>query len=534
MERILEINHELVSGRSPDDILHRIVEVAADLARCETAGILLFDESSYTLRFVAASQHNDRLFNLPVPIDASIAGAAFRSNEPIVVHDTRLDSRYYSKIAEQLNYPAYSLLAVPLEFRGHKLGVLEAENKKDGRSFDTTDAQMLTVLAAQATVAIENARQLERYKRMAQAEHEQRQMAEALRLASAALTDTLDYDQVIDRILEHLNHVIPYDTSNVMMIETDNIARVFRGRGYARFGTAETLNETTLDVGNVLGLRRMRESQQPIVIPDVSRDPDWVYSRPEHKWIQSYIGAPIVARGVVVGFLNAMSVTLNLYNQTHAEHLQAFAYHAAIAIENARIYRHAHQEIAERIRIEQELRRHQDRLEEQVKERTAEMHRLAITDSLTNLYNRRHLMLLGSHAFRQAQRYHHPLAALMLDLDSFKQINDTYGHVVGDEALKKLADLLRHHLRSADIVGRYGGDEFVVLMPETTLETAQQSAERLRQAIHAIRISAGSDEIGLDASIGVAALHHTDDANPDTLIHRADQAMYAIKQAKRN
>jgi diguanylate cyclase (GGDEF)-like protein len=534
MERILAISQELVSNRSLDEILHQIVQVAAELVECETVGILLSEEHPNTLRFIAATLYQDHLFDIPVPIDASIAGVAYASDEPIIVHDVKSDPRYYPQVAKLLNYPAHSLLAVPLKFHNRKIGVLEAENKKNNQQFDETDVQILTVLATQATIAIENTRQVERYKQLAQAEQNQRQMADALRLATAALTSTLDYDLVIDRILEQVSQVIPSDTCNVMMIEAQNIARVSRGRGYAEMSTADTLATTTLNVDDVLGLYRMRETRQPIVVPNVTQDPTWVYSRAEHQWIQSYIGAPIIVRAQVIGFLNAMSATPNLYNAMHAERLQAFAHHAATAIENARLYRQAQDEIAERIKVEEELRRHRDHLEELVQERTAQVHRLAITDSLTDLYNRRQLMILGNQAVEQAQRYHHPLAAMMIDIDHFKRINDSYGHAVGDAALRELADQLRQHSRAADILGRYGGEEFVVLMPETSLATAHQIAERLLDHIRRMRISTTTIQISLTASIGVAQLDWTHPQSLDALIANADRAMYTAKQAGRD
>ena len=534
MQRILAISHALVSNRSLDDILHQIVQVAAELTDCETAGILLAEDEPNTLRFVAVSLYEDRLFNLPVPIDASIAGTAFTRNQPIIANSPNADARYYSKIAELVNYPARSLLAVPLKFRDHKIGALEAENKNAPQRFDHADAQVLTALAAQATIAIENARQIERYKQLAQAQQELLRMTDALRDASTALTSTLDYDQVIDRILEQIAHVIPSDTCNMMLIETANIARVFRGRGYAPFGTAATLNTTTLNVAQVAGLRRMRETRRSIVVPDVTRDPTWVYSRPEHHWIRAYVGAPIIVRDQVVGFLNVMSATQGLYTETHGERLQAFANHAASAIANAQLYRQAQIEIAERSKVEAELRHHRDHLEEVVRARTAELEHLAITDSLTSVFNRRHLFILGEQAIEQARRYCHALAAMMIDIDHFKQVNDAHGHAAGDLLLKKLAEHLQANLRAADILGRYGGEEFVVLMPETDLETARQSAERLLADIRTVRLITETGPVGFTTSIGIALFVPQDNAGIDALIQRADRAMYAAKQAGRN
>ncbi|HMB23048.1 MAG: diguanylate cyclase [Chloroflexota bacterium] len=355
LERIQAINYELVAKRSLGEILHQIVRIAAEVTECEIISLLLLDEASNTLRFVVTTRKEDRLFNFPVPQE-SIAGAAFAGDEPVIVHDVQSDPRYFPDIAEVTNYLTYTLIALPLKFRERKIGVLEAGNKRDGQLFDETDVQLLTTIAAQAT----------------------------------------------------------------------------------------------------------------------------------------------------------------------------------IAIENARLYQKAQDEIAERIRVEEQLRRHRDDLDELVKERTAEVHRLAITDALTNLFNRYHLIELGNQALFLAQRHHSPLAALMLDIDHFKMINDTYGHAAGDEALRKLADQLRQGLRSSDILGRYGGDEFVVLMPETDLQTARQSAERLLAGIRELRVSTPQTELGFTASIGVAELDHARQQTIDALIACADNAMYAAKQAGRD
>ena len=534
MAGILAISQELVGNRALEEILHQIVQIATKLVDCETVGILLLDEQANILRFVAVTQHTECIFDYPVPIETSIAGAAFTNDQPIIVNDVNRDPRYYPKIADMLDYPAHSLLAVPLTFRERKIGVLEAENKKHNRHFDESDTLVLTALATQATIAIENARQMERYKQMAQAEQKHRQMADALRLAGAALTSTLDYDQVIDCILEQISQIIPGDTSNVMLIESGNLARVFRGRGYEAVGTAKTLNATMLNITTAAGLRQMCETKQPMVIPDVEQDPNWVYSRPEHRWIRSYIGSPIIVREQVLGFLNVMSVAPNRYDASHAELLQTFAHHAASAIDNARLYRQAQEEITERIKAEEELRRHRDQLEALVKERTAEIHRLAITDSLTELFNRRHLLELGTRALKHAQRYQHPLSVMMIDIDHFKKINDTYGHAMGDEVLQELARLMLSQLRLSDIVGRYGGEEFVVILPETNLQAAQKIAERLLLGIRNVRVALENKHTNLTASIGVVERNQLDTQSIDLLISLADQAMYAAKQAGRD
>ncbi len=356
LERIFSISHEIITNPSLEDILHSIVQVAAEVATCEIASIMLLDPASNTLNFVVSTQHTDQLFDLPVPIEHSIGGAAFTHNHPVIVHDALHDPRYYPKVDELLHQPApHSIVAVPLTFREHKIGVLEVIDKRQGQ-FDEADVEVLVVLAAQAT----------------------------------------------------------------------------------------------------------------------------------------------------------------------------------ITIEIARLYRQAQAEIAERIRVEEELRRHQDHLEELVKERTAEVHSLAITDSLTGLFNRRHLMLLGNQSMQQAQRYHSSFTAMMMDVDHFKKINDTYGHATGDEALRRFAEVLRQDLRSADIAGRYGGDEFVVLMPNTDLTSACELANRLLRHIRGSWIDTVEGQIGLTASIGMAEINQTHPQTLDTLLDKADRAVYAAKRAGRN
>jgi signal transduction histidine kinase len=165
LERLLDISRELTSTTSLDPLLHKIVQAAAELTESEVASILLrIEEDSDTLRFVAASQLVDRLANIPVPIDGSIAGAVFTSGQPLIVQDVREDSRYYRVVEDLVDVEGRSLLAVPLQFKDRRIGALEAENKLDGE-FGPTDVEIMTVLAAQATVAIENARLLEAVKR---------------------------------------------------------------------------------------------------------------------------------------------------------------------------------------------------------------------------------------------------------------------------------------------------------------------------------------------------------------------------------
>lgn len=156
--RLLKLFSELASIVSLERLLHRIVEAAAELTDAESAGLLLRDGSAEVLRFVAASRHAAILLDIPVPLERSIAGAAFTSGQPVIVADVPADPRHFREIEERVALKARSLVAVPLQYLQHRIGVLEVENKRGAPSFDADDVETLKLLASQATVAIENAR----------------------------------------------------------------------------------------------------------------------------------------------------------------------------------------------------------------------------------------------------------------------------------------------------------------------------------------------------------------------------------------
>lgn len=380
-QQILKITRELTTPVPLERLLHKIVQAAVELTETQTAGILLYDEETAELRFKVVSLHEDQLFNIPVPVENSIAGTAFSSGEPVIVPDVRVDPRYYSQIEQLTGLQAHSLLAVPMQFQNRRIGVLEVENKRNRRPFEVEDVTCLITLAAQAAIAIENARLLNSLEQRVvereaalQAVLEQEQTLRALYQASAALTSTLDYEEVLDRILEQIGALVAYDAANVMLVEGD-VARVFRGRGYERFGIMTTVREIEFEISQVRGLALMRETLQPLAISDVFTSDTWVYSRPEQHWIRSYIGVPIHLRGRLLGYLSVLSATPAFYTTNDAVRLEALAQQAAVAIDNAYLYQQAQLEIKERQRAERELQQHREHLEELVVARTADLQR---------------------------------------------------------------------------------------------------------------------------------------------------------------
>jgi diguanylate cyclase (GGDEF)-like protein len=198
-----------------------------------------------------------------------------------------------------------------------------------------------------------------------------------------------------------------------------------------------------------------------------------------------------------------------------------------------------HTDVTSRKEAEAELRKAKDALEvthRELEQAFAREQKLARIDMLTGVHNRRFLFELAAHEFNMALRYNSPLSVLMFDIDNFKLINDGFGHPIGDQALQYLTRVVASQLRSVDVLGRYGGDEFIILLPQTGTQEALVLGERIHASIAAMQIDTDKGPLSLTISLGIAQLLHYA-AQPDTvdnLLLRADQALYAAKVAGRN
>jgi diguanylate cyclase (GGDEF)-like protein len=165
----------------------------------------------------------------------------------------------------------------------------------------------------------------------------------------------------------------------------------------------------------------------------------------------------------------------------------------------------------------------------------SELEKLVVTDYLTNLYNRRYFMQRGADEFKRANRNGPALALLMLDIDKFKKVNDTYGHEAGDIALRYVAEAMKSNLREIDVLGRMGGEEFAVLLPNTLLEDAALLAERVRQSVESLAFFVSGEVLIDSLTISVGAAVFTDEMTGiDDLLRNADTALYRAKHNGRN
>ena len=381
----------------------------------------------------------------------------------------------------------HSCYGVPVIVGNKCLGGLGVFTYNSDRVLDPRDLALVEIVGRQTGVAIQNARLFESAQRRAVE-------AETLRQAASAVNSALEIDAVLDKILEQLENVISNDSSSVFLIEDDHV-RMKAGRGLPNLPELlsrqySLQNPLFIDIDN---------HQSPVIIPDAQADPRFERWG-DANYIHGWIGLQLRVREERIGYLTIDSRRTNAYNQADADLAQAFADEAAIALENARLF-------------------------QQVKT-------LAITDSLTALYNRRYFFDAAQREFERARRYGGNLAIILIDLDHFKGVNDTYGHIAGDHVLVTVASRCKQSLRDIDVAARYGGEEFIFLLPETNLLGGHQLAERLRARIMQEVIDTGSLHIAVSVSLGVAEI---DDTCSDltVLVQRADQALYATKRTNR-
>jgi diguanylate cyclase (GGDEF)-like protein/PAS domain S-box-containing protein len=344
----------------------------------------------------------------------------------------------------------------------------------------------------------------ERMRMQEQNERRAKQLTD-LHETSIELTSELNLNTLLRSIAQRALNLIGgiYCNCYLYRPEADLLDRVANAGKEMFLGSGTTRQRGEGLVGHVW------EQGVPLLIDDYRSWPgrNKKYDSSPHP-SRALVGAPIHWGNEFLGVLSVAAFLPHRYTQADSDVLGMFATQAAIAIRNARLY--------------------------------GTIEQLAVTDELTGLFNRRGFFQLGEREFEGSLRFNRPLAALMFDIDHFKMVNDTRGHPAGDQILRALADCFRQNTRGIDVAGRYGGEEFVLLMPETLLPGAVQIAERLRQSIadlsvpiHPANGDSATVDIHITVSIGVAALL-PDVPSLAVLLERTDQALYRAKDSGRN
>ena len=501
-----------IEADSEDQLIIRATEIIGKNLFPDNFGILLLDENAGVL-----SVHPSYRFLTPevmhmvdVPLGQGITGQVAMTGKSQRLGNVKYDENYLL-----VDQRTISELCVPIKLQERVLGVINAESiKRD--AFTRNDERLLITLAGQLATAIEQLRKAQTERKWLDQLTHSNELIYALAHSTTHIEKAITPDEIIrvlgtelkkiqvtclialhdpdrrtltishttvepavinrlDELTSHplINSTIPFDRINSALGEKKNLT------------DAAHVSEPEMEFRALLGGQGSEGLSE--ILPAMGITPS---IRP--------LRMPLVLEDSLLGILWVWGETIT---RSDIPIMSIFAKQIGISLERARLFQ--------------------------------EVQNLALADPLTGLHNRRSFFELGRIEFSRAERFNRPFCCLMLDLDHFKQINDTHGHHAGDIVLQDFAKLCLDSVRDIDLVGRYGGEELIILMPETDLETGIRVAERLRSVTCEKQIRLNDHTLNVTVSIGIA----TKDENTrelETLIARADQAMYIAKHKGRN
>ena len=498
----LEINAQL----NLPILLKAIVNRAAELTGTPMGGLYLVKASKKTLELVVSHNLPIDYTGTTIKFGEGLSGIVAQTGQVKMVENYQTwDGR--AKI--YIDAPFCRVLGVPLKVQGKVIGVINVTDDVNTGPFSDEEVALVSLFADQAAIAVQNAHLFEQAQReiteRKQAEEKLTQRNRELALLNrliAASSSTLDPDTVLDTILRELAIGINVSQASAALFEK-NGAQLVVVNEYPPMVPPLSAIGATIPVEDNHSAQYVLENRKPLAITEVQTDDRIAPMRDllRRRQVLSILLVPLIIRDKVLGILGLDSYERREFTNEEISLAANASAAAAQAIENARLY--------------------------------VEVQQLAITDTLTGLYNRRGLLELGEREVERARRYRRSLSAIVMDLDHFKEVNDRFNHAVGDQILIGVARLCRQSVRGIDILGRPGGDEFVILMPEANFNIAIQAAERIRLSLARTPIATSKTEITITGSLGVAELTKQ---TPElaVLIDQADQAMYEAKQTGRN
>jgi diguanylate cyclase (GGDEF)-like protein len=374
-----------------------------------------------------------------------------------------------------------SVLGVPVMMKKKLIAILYVNSSKP-RNFSKREIAQVSILANQAAVAIENARLY------TEVEQKIRDISISYRI-SQTLISTLDLKTLLSKILDDLMKAFGFLNAAILLVdEKTGVLHITAAKGYPDEIVRKELRIGEDGITGYVGL-----TGKTYYSPDVTNDEHYLLGIPN---VKSEVAIPLKIGDRIIGVLDVESEEYDAFDEWEIKLLSSIAAQIANSIEKSRLYE--------------------------------ETKMLSLTDPLTELPNRRHFDIMMDAELRRSERYNRPLAVLLLDLDNFKKYNDKNGHIAGDKILIEYARIMKSTIRDIDLICRYGGDEFVVVLPETDEIFARAVGERIRK-----KVEKTSKKMEITLSIGVAS-YPIDGDDKTTLINVSDKACYLAKRGGGN
>lgn len=477
---LLDIGRTLAATLSEDELYEAIYRETARAVEAAGFYIALHDTSRDLARVVF---YADR--GTANRVDVTYRGSdsqVIRTHEASL-HNDGLDDGSLMVLGDESDV-AVAAITAPMIHHGRVLGAISAQSYEPG-VYTADDLHLLQGIADIAAVAVENALQFAELER-------RRHEAETMEAIGRALTSELDPDAVLGKVVNAALDILEVDGAAVWLTD---------GKGGLVYRVAASGGEIRLPKGlewDVRGEieRALVDERRPVTLDNIATSGMIPAPVREHLTGGSAVGVPMEAEGKVVGVLTAGSRQVRRFDALDTGVLQRLARQGSIAFQNARLH--------------------------------ANLHALAITDPLTQLPNRRRLQIHLEHEVAAARRGR-ALAIAVFDLDNFKHYNDTFGHVAGDDILKAFAEVLNYENRAMNLVARFGGDEFVSVLTDTTIEGIQAYVDRVKARATAHDTL---NKFGIHVSAGIAEFDPEKMATVNDLLRSADADMYRDKSSR--
>ncbi len=438
-------------------------------------GHLIFDPQYYP------PDYEQRVREHPLRMGEGMVGWAAQERRAAMIDDVAKDPR--PQPVQGIALTSKAAIVIPLVAEDRLLGVIRAVKMGVG-SYNNDQFRFAQTLGSQVALLLAAAK----------AHNEQsRRIVElsALHEVSRRLSDASRLAEVLSYVIDGAVGLTAAEAGVIWRLGEDE--RFFLAASHNL--PSEPISKLPPDDPDSVSWRVL-ESGRPLRIPDVQAlGPGWYSEVPR---LRGLLGIPLRSEGRSYGSLILLHSAIDHFRPEHERLLEVLAAQAAAAIARA--------------------------------EALEEAQRLAITDALTGLFNSRYFTNRLAEEMQRAQRYGHEIALIIVDSDALKLVNDRLGHAAGNELLTALARTVRQHVRASDLIARFGGDEFVILQPETDLGSAKATAERIRSAAYA-----ASDAAGVERSVSVGVATYPGSArDADGLFKSADEALYRAKRAGKN